>query len=160
ARHAAAVHFDDGETEIFVIETLATLWNETKMVEHEAADGGVSGIFRQGDVVLGIEVAHVERGVKDDGTIREGERTLDDVKLVMNLADQLLQDIFQGDEAEDAAELVDDHGHADVAGAQFQEKFAGGLGLWNDEHFANDATQIERLRGDGFFVAPLAIEQD
>ena len=85
------------------------------MIEDESANGGVSGIFREGDVVLRVEVADIQCGVEDDGAVGEGERALDDVEFIMDFADELLEEIFHSDEAEDAAELVDDNGHADVA---------------------------------------------
>ena len=35
--------------------------------------GGISGIFREGDVVLGVEVTYVQGGVENDSAIRQRE---------------------------------------------------------------------------------------
>src|ERR1700681_1314545 len=130
---ALAVHFDHGEAIVAVLEAFAAARDEAELIENEAADGGVGGIFGQADVVLGVEVADVERGVEDDGTVGEGEGTLDDVEFIVNFADDLLEDVFESDEAEDATEFVDDDGQADVMSAELEEQFAGGLGFRNDE---------------------------
>src|ERR1700746_1938216 len=101
--NALAVHFDDGEMIIVKIKTFAALGNEPELVEHEAADGGVGGIFGQGDVVLGVEVANVGGAVEDHGAICQWKRLLDNVKFVVNFADHLLDDVFNGDQPENAA---------------------------------------------------------
>ena len=59
---ALAVHFDHGEAIVAVFEAFAAAWDEAELIENETADGGVGGIFGEGDVVLGVEVADVERG--------------------------------------------------------------------------------------------------
>ena len=61
----------------------------------------------------------------------------------MNLADYLLQDVFQGDQTENAAEFVDHDGQADVTGAQFLQQLARGLCLRDDEHLAQNPAQIK-----------------
>ena len=75
----------------------------------------------------------------------------------MNLADHLFDDVFHGHEAENAAEFIDNHGHAGAAGAELEKQFAGGLGLRNDEHFAQDAAQIKIGKRGVFFEAAFAM---
>src|SRR5262249_38676457 len=55
ARDPAAALFDDGKTKAAVFETFAATRDEAELVHHKAADGGVSGVFGEGDVVLGVE---------------------------------------------------------------------------------------------------------
>src|SRR5713101_793782 len=121
AGDALAVHLDYGEAIVAVLEAFSAAGDEAELIENEAADGGVGGIFREADVVLGVEVADVEGGVENDGAVGESEGALDDVEFVVNFADDLLEDVFEGHEAEDAAEFVDDDGQADVMGAQLEE---------------------------------------
>ena len=78
----------------------------------------------------------------------------------MNFANQLLEDVFEGNEAENAAELIHDHGHAGVLGAKLPQELAGGLGLRDDEDLAQDAAQIEGRHSHGFLQAALAVEQN
>src|SRR5208283_3721838 len=161
ASDTAAVHFNDSETIATEFEAFASPRNEAQLVEDESADGGVSGIFRERNVVLRIEVADIQCGVEDDRAIGEGKRALDDVEFIVDFADELLEQIFHGDEAKDAAELVDHNGNADVAVAQFLEQFARGLGFGDHEDFAKDAAKIKRRRRRKlFFEATLGIEQD
>ena len=97
---------------------------KSELVQHESADGGVRGIFRQRDVVLRVQVANVQRGVKNDRTIGQGQWPLDHVEFVVNLADHLFDDVFQSDQPEDTAEFIDNHGHANVARAKLLEQLA------------------------------------
>ena len=54
---------------------------------------------------------HVQAGVHHDGAVFLGDEAgLLTVVLVIDLADDLFQDVFQGDEAGGAAVFVDDHG--------------------------------------------------
>src|SRR5262249_5425379 len=148
------------EAEILVVKTLSSLRDEPEVVEHESAHGRVGRIFRQGDVVLGVEVADVESRVEDDGAVGKGKGAFDDVELVVNLADQLFKNVFEGDQAEEAAEFVDHHGYARVPRAQLEKQLAGRLGFRNDQHFTQDTAEVERLRRDGFFMAAFAVEQN
>jgi hypothetical protein len=63
----------------------------------------------------------------------------------VNFADHLLQDVFQCDQAKDTAEFVHNHGQTRPARAEFDQKLACGLGLRNDEHVAEDASQVKLL---------------
>src|SRR5206468_10953407 len=112
---------DDGKLLIAEIKPLAALRNEAKLIENETADGGVSWILGQRDVVLRVEVAHVEGSVKNHRPVRKRERLFHHVKLVVNFANHLFDDIFDGHQAENAAEFVDDHGQTDAARAQFEK---------------------------------------
>src|SRR5229473_1606897 len=160
AGDALAVHFHDREAKIAVLEAFAALGNEAQLVENETTHGGVSRVFRQSDVVLGVEITDIERGVKDQGSIRESERALDNVKFVVNFSHHLFEDVFNGDQPEDAAEFVHHQGHADAASAQFEKQLAGRLGLGDDEHFAQNAAQIERGWREILLEPAFAIEKD
>ncbi len=102
------------------------------MVEDETTHGRVSRIVRQADVVLRVQVAHIQGGIKNQRAVREREWPLDNVKLVVNLSHHLFEDIFHGYQPEDAAKFVHHQGHANVMGAQLEKQFAGGLGLGHD----------------------------
>src|SRR5579859_4113135 len=106
SRHAPSIHFDHLELKIAKVKALSALRNETELVEHKSTDGGVSRIFGERDVVLRIEVAHAESGVKDNRSIGQRQRPFDHVKLVVNFANKLLQNVFHRQQAEYAAELV------------------------------------------------------
>ena len=71
ARHALSVHFHNGETKIAVLKAFSAFWNKPQLVEDETSDCRVGRVFRYGDVVLCIQVTHVERGVKDERAIRQ-----------------------------------------------------------------------------------------
>ena len=133
---ALAVHLDDREAIVSVLKTFAAARNEAELVENEPTNRGIRGILRERDVVLRVEVADIQRRIENDGAIGEGKRALDDVKFVVNLPHDLLEDVFQGDQAEYAAEFIDHDGQADVTRAQLQKQLARGLCLRDDEHLA------------------------
>src|SRR6478609_4755910 len=110
ARDATAIHFNNGKTIRAEFKTLAAARNEAELIEDESANGGVSGIFREGNVVLRVEVADIQCSIEDDCAVGQGEWAFDNVEFIVDFADELLEEIFHGDEAEDAAELVDDNG--------------------------------------------------
>src|SRR5260370_42307173 len=101
-----------------VLEALAAFGNEPQLVEDETAHGGVSRALRQSNVVLHVEIAHIQCGVEDQSAVRKSKRLLDNVKFVVNLSHHLLKDVFDGDYAQQAAECVHDEGHAWWTGAQ------------------------------------------
>ena len=72
---------------------------------HETADGGVGGIFGKHDVVLRVEIADVESGVEDDGAIGESERLFDNVEFVVNFADELFDEVFDGDQSRECCRI-------------------------------------------------------
>ena len=111
ARDSAAVHFHDREPKIAEVKTFTAFGDKSELIEHKATDRGVGGVLRQSDVVLCVQVANAERGVKDDRAIRKRERPLDDVELIVNFADKLLEDVFHRDQSKNAAELVHHNRH-------------------------------------------------
>ena len=56
-----------------------------------------------------------------------------DVELVFELADDLLEDVFGGDDADGGAELVDDDGDLAAAVLELLEELDGEFGLGDDE---------------------------
>src|SRR5260370_2286609 len=160
AGDALSVHFDEREGKIEGLEAFAGVRNETQLVEYETAHSGVSGIFGQGDVVLRVEIAHIQGGVKNQSSVRQRERAFDNVKFVVNLSHHLFEDVLDGDEAEDAAEFVHHESHADAACAQLEEQLAGRLSLGDNEHFPPDAAQIERGPRGSFLVAGCRIRKN
>src|SRR6202042_3027578 len=94
ARDAPAIHFDDGEAKSAVLKIFSATGDEAELIEHEAAARRVSRILRQRDVVLRVEIAHIQRRVEDNRAVCQFLRSLDDVELVVNFADDLFENIF------------------------------------------------------------------
>src|SRR5260370_10977433 len=67
---ALSVHFDHREAEIAILEAFSSLRDEAQLVEDKTTHGRVSGVFGQSDVVLCVEVADVQGGVKYACAIR------------------------------------------------------------------------------------------
>src|SRR5690348_1193789 len=159
AGNSAAFDFHYGEAVAVVFETFAAARQKSEVGEHEAGERFVRGIFGELDVKF-VEVMNFERGVENHGAVDESERAFNDVELIVNFADHLFENVFEGDEAENGAEFVDDHGEAAAMRAEFDEKFDGGLGFGNDEDFAK---HVAKLKFDGrlvLFGFARAIEQD
>ena len=66
-----------------------------------------------------------------------------DVELVFELADDLLEDVFGGDQADGRAEFVDNDGDLAAALLKLLQEFDGELGLGNDGELAHDLAKGE-----------------
>src|SRR4029077_12163986 len=121
ASDSFAVHLDHAKAIVAILKAFASARNETQLIEDETAHSGIGGILGKRDVVLGVQVANVQSGVENDRAIRESKWALDDIELVVNFANDLLENVFQGDQAENAAEFVHHDGQADVVGAQLDQ---------------------------------------
>ena len=73
----------------------------------------------------------------ESGRLRRG------VELVFELADDLLEGVFGGDEADGGAELVDDDGDLAAALLELLQELDGELGLGDDEDVAHDLAEGE-----------------
>src|ERR1700722_7216865 len=159
AGNPAAILFHHGEAETVGFKAFAAAGDESEPAQHEAAHGFVRGVIGERDIVLRLEVADFYARVEDNSAVRKCERALDHVEFVVNFADHLLEDVFQSDEAENAAEFVDNHGEARAARAELDETFAGGLGLGDDQDVADNASNVKVLAGRGIAGVD-AIDED
>ena len=66
-----------------------------------------------------------------------------DIELVFELADDLLEDVFGGDDADGGAELVDDDGDLAAAFLKFLEEIDGQFGLGDDGDLVHDLAEGE-----------------
>ena len=66
-----------------------------------------------------------------------------DVELVFELADDLLEDVFGGDDADGGTELVDDDGDLAAALLELLQQLDGELGFGDDEDVAHDLAEGE-----------------
>src|SRR5690348_13168595 len=82
ARYATTIHINDSKTEAVLLKAFAAARNEPEAAEHVAAYCLIGRIFREHDVVLGLEVAHINRRVEDELAGGKNQRALFDVKLV------------------------------------------------------------------------------
>lgn len=126
---AGAVHVDDFEGEAVPLTFFGDFWDVTEVGGQEAAHGLVVVVVfvgELGDVEALFEVVDGAEAVDVPGVlVAWGE--LDWVRLDVGhgVADDLLQDVAEGDEADDAAVLVEDHGLVDAGVAEFGEHAEG-----------------------------------
>ena len=107
AGDAAAVHLGHRDRVTGDLDRVARRRELAERREHEARDGLV-GPFRQPDRGLLGELVQVEQAVHLDLALRQlGGRGLAGVVLVPDVADQLLDQVLEGDDAGGAAVLVD-----------------------------------------------------
>src|SRR5260221_1909341 len=116
AGNALAFHIGNSEAQIAEDKAFAAGGNESKLIENEAADRGVRGIFGNGDAVLSVEVANIQSSVEDHRTVGESEWFFHDVEFIVNFSDYLFEYVFESDESKKAAEFINDDREAGVAG--------------------------------------------
>ena len=69
-----------------------------------------------------------------------------EVVLVLDVADDLLQHVLDGDEARDAAVLVDDDRDVVAVGAELAQQHVEALRLGDEHRRPQRVAQVERLR--------------
>ncbi len=107
--------------------------------EQEAGEGFGSAFAGKAPAHLGFEIAEVDAAVEDQSSGGGGENCLcGDVEFVFYLADELLDGVFDGDEADGGAEFVDDDGEMAAALLEFVQEVEDRLGFGHDEDFAHD----------------------
>ena len=113
------------------------------MRQHESGERLEAFVARQADVIFGFQIADVGRAIEHHRGIAGGERWLGLVELVFDFADQLREDVFDGDHAGGGAEFVDDDGEMALALLELHQEVGEGLGLGNHQHFAHEVTHLD-----------------
>src|ERR1700736_1063229 len=65
ACHALAVHLLNRKAQLAVSKTLAALGNKSQLVQHEAPYRGVCGVFRKSNIILAIQVSHIQSRIEN-----------------------------------------------------------------------------------------------
>jgi hypothetical protein len=93
-----------------------------------------------------LELLDRRAGIGDQAAVRARQhlRALLNIVLVFDLADDFLDDILDGHEAVDAAELVDHQGHVDTRQPHLQQQIERAHRRRNEQHLAQDGLEIER----------------
>lgn len=146
---AGAVHVDDFEDEAVPLTFLSDFWDIAEVGGQKAAHGLVVVVVfvgELGDVEALFEVVDGAEAVDVPGVlVARGELDRVGLDVGHGVADDLLQDVVEGDEADDAAVLVEDHGLVDAGVAELGEH-AEGLHRARYEHgLADVLREVERL---------------
>lgn len=143
-RDAIAVHLGDGKSPTAVIDRFLELRDVPHLKKQEAGQGFKARFPGQHNVVAVFEVADGGSALKLQHLLLVGRGGADGVVLVANIAEDLLEHIFQGDESGDGSKFVDDQGHVGVIGAKLINQLIERLGFWHDQGFADEAAEAER----------------
>ena len=138
AADAVAGHFKDREASSTVFEGVSAAWDAAKSGEEESGEGFDAAFAGKAPVHLRFEVADVHAAVKDEAAGGGGEDFGGDVKLVFDFADELLDSVFDCDEADGGSELVDHDCDVAAARLEFVEEIEDGLGFRNYEDLTHD----------------------
>lgn len=146
---AGAVHVDDFEGEAVPLTFLGDFWDVAEVGGQEAAHGLVVVVVfvgELGNVKALFEVVDGAEAVDVPGVlVARGELDRVGLDVGHGVADDLLQDVAEGDEADDAAVLVEDHGLVDAGVAELGEH-AEGLHRARHEHgLADVLREVEGL---------------
>ena len=103
-----ALAAQDLEAHAVEAKCLSDIRNAPRRVQHQTGDGR-GMVVGQAPVHLSIEVADRILTIDDDRTVWLRSQTgARDVEFVGDVADDLFDDVFQGDDAEQAAVFIDD----------------------------------------------------
>src|ERR671936_441906 len=151
ALDAGAVDVDDLEAKAIMQHLVAGLGRAAKSAEDEPGDRVVV-LLRELLTELLVEVVGREGALEADSAVGEAlDRLVGQVVLVLDLADDLLQQVLERDEAFEGSVLVDDDRHVLVRPPELGEHGRQVLGLGNDVRLAHEL-------GDVHVVDPLLVE--
>ena len=145
---APAVGAQHAEAEVVDRRGLAALGQAAERAQHEPADGVELVVRERGAEVL-VEVGdlglrlHAEAAVRlrDDVVV-----ALVEVVLVLDVADDLLQHVLDGDQPGNAAVLVDDDRDVVAVGAELAQQHVEPLRFRHEHGRAQRVAQVERFR--------------
>ena len=127
---AVALHLLDHEAGAVGLDRLAGGRHPAELVEDEAADGVVLLVLRQLEVEPLVDLVDGDRpGTTAMPSAPHPTSGRLDVVLVGDLADQLLEQVLEGDEPGGAAVLVDDDGQVHLLLAHLPQQVGHPLGL-------------------------------
>src|SRR5215469_17776218 len=90
----------------------------------------------------------------------DDDRLFYHIEFIVNFADELLEDVFERQQAQNRPEFIDDHGHPAMLPTEFEQQFAHRLALRHDGNFMKHVTHAELSSGPALFGAALPVEQD
>ena len=146
--------------DILIGELGALLGNAARLGDEVAAQGRVGRVFGQLDAEGVLEIVDLYSGVDDVSLGAELLYELFvDVELILDLADELLEEILHGDDPSRPPELVDDHREVELRalGRMFAEgvgstcrpggddgpKFARRVVEWQSEHLLRNRELVD-----------------
>ena len=128
-------------------EDLAAPRQAAEVRDHQAADGVVLLVGKVG-AEGGVEIGDLRQrldAVAPAGLGQDVVARLVEVVLVLDVADDLLEHVLDGDQAGHAAVLVHDDRHVVAAGAEFAQQHVQALGLGHEDRRAQHLAHVERL---------------
>ena len=141
AGDAAAGGAEDLDAEAAGDDLVALAGDLAELVEDQPAHG-VKAVARQVNREVLLQEAQVDAGVQHHLVRADDlDLLLLLVELVHDVADDLLQDVLQGDEARGAAVLVHHDGHVAPAALELQQQLVDALALGDEEGGAQVVAQ-------------------
>ena len=140
-------------------DQLAAARHAIGQMHHQPAHGvdiGLALFRRQDGADLLLELLDRRAAIGGQRAVRARDqlRADGDVVLVLDLADDLLDQILDGDEAVDAAELVDDEGEMLARQAHLQQQVEDAHGGCHEQDLAQIRLQIEGRMFDAGAAGP------
>ena len=154
------IHFHHRKTKSVRLETFSAPRNKSQPVQHESPNGLVRRILRHHDVVPRLQFPNFDRRVKNHSAIRQIQRPLHHVELIMNFTDHLLQNIFQGRQPQNTAKFIHDHRQPRTSRPEFPEQFAHRLRFRDNQHVAQNAPQAKLRQRLPILRTPRALQQN
>src|SRR5215469_715550 len=157
---AVAFQLFDGVAAAFVFETVAHIGDSLQAGEDESRQGFEPCITRQCQSVFGFEVADIHRAFEHHHRFIFQRRFAGrDIEFIFDIADQLLEDVFDRDHARGRAKLVDHYREMTPTLFEFGEQFRQNLGLGNYDHVVHDLPDLHASDARGCGLPEVAQAQ-
>ena len=142
------LHALDDEAGAVGLDRLALVGHVAELVQHEAADRVVLLVLGQAELEALVDLVDRHDAGDERGAVGSpADLGRLDVVLVGDLADQLLEQVLEGDEAGRAAVLVDDDGEVHLLLAHLPQQLGHPLGLGHEPRRSGHGADRDRRRG-------------
>ena len=137
------------------VDAVAGLGQPAEQVEDQAAGGLGVGLGDVHAAGLGQDVERAGGVDLEDAVAQRGDLGRLAVELVLDRADQLLEDVLQAHHADDAAVLVEQHRQVDPVALEFDQELVEPERLGQERHLAGQLAEVgpavarRRRRGRG-----------
>src|SRR5215470_2871527 len=141
---AVAFHLFDGVAASLIIERVADNRNFLQARQHESRKCFKSCVAGQHELILRLEIANVDSAFEQQSRVFL-DRWLSywrNVKFVFDLADQLLENIFDSDHACGRSEFIDNYCQMTLALLELRKQVGERHRFGNNKHVAHDLADL------------------
>jgi hypothetical protein len=147
ATNAVPIHLENRKTAAIVLDGFSTVRNAAEAREQESGKGFYAAFAGKAPAHLSFEIAEIDAAVEDEASGGGGEDLFGNVEFVFDLADELLDGVFDSDKTDGGSEFVDDDGEMTAPRLELVQEVEDGFGFGHNKDFAHDLFEAQLDNG-------------